>query len=101
MKILSILIIGLALLEFTHHISPVLADAQEVLNMLKYLRTHEAMWVVMAFSTLSVIAGCSSKPTSQSQGSANSNHITGAGSSFVFPVMTQWITTAIKRVIPE
>jgi len=61
--------------------------------MLKYLRTHEAMWVVMAFFTLSAIAGCSSKPTSQSQGSANSNQITAAGSSFVFPVMTQWINS--------
>ena len=44
------------------------------------------------FLAILAVAGCSSKTGQSSENASQTVHLTGAGSTFVYPIMTQWIS---------
>lgn len=55
------------------------------------LRSRGGIWLTIAFVALPMMVSCNSGSKSQPGGAQDSNRIIGAGSSFVYPVMTRWI----------
>ncbi len=53
-------------------------------------RRGRLIWVAIFAAALA--AGCSSKPASKTGAESTAIHITGGGSTFIYPAMTQWIS---------
>jgi phosphate transport system substrate-binding protein len=57
--------------------------------MSNFARSHRMPWVALAFLVVPAMVACSG---SKNESAQNSNRVIGAGSSFIYPVMTRWIS---------
>jgi phosphate transport system substrate-binding protein len=59
----------------------------------KAVRFRPILWLVLAMVLVTVLTACNKSSLSNAPQSSNSGSIIGAGSTFIYPVMTRWIAS--------